>query len=378
MLRFRATASPEAFRLAGHLALADPSVPVMRLVQRAVERDPRPQHLAEVILSGMLTAVPGPPGSYAFRPGVGELLQRTLPRTARGRTRDLLERMGRLIDERAGLAAGEFRARTGTGSGGTAFATVSEETVRRLGAGAEDAVRHGREKPERTGPEQVSGGPDSTAARPTLLFETDTDLGTRPEARISLEYAVHQVLSRGGLTPQQYEVLVRPDGYRVRVDPEVFLLPVLAAALRWLPGPLTDRAEAPRLRVTFQDGLQDGLQDGQEAPPTPPQTSAPVLVLVPPALYEAFADSSAAAGPHRFRPLYGAAPDAPPLAWYCPLPAPRAEEERDLVRGPFIARDPERPGIPVPGRPPSCTCGAAARSPSSTRPVRTSDGRRGR
>ncbi|MFJ4691535.1 SAV_2336 N-terminal domain-related protein [Streptomyces sp. NPDC088766] len=339
VLRFRATASPEAFRLAGHLALADPSVPVMRLVQRAVERDPRPQHLAEVILSGMLTAVPGPPGSYAFRPGVGELLVRTLPRTARGRTRDLLERMGRLIDDRAGRAAGEFRARTGTGDGtgdgGAAFATVTEETVRRLGAGTGDAVR----------PEPAGSGPDDgrdATARPTLLFETGTDLGARPEARISLEYAVHQVLSRGGLTPQQYEVLVRPDGYRVRVDPGVFLLPVLAAALRWLPGPLTDRAAAPRLRVTFRDG--------RPTAPPPPQGSAPVLVLVPPALYEAFADSSAAAGPHRFHPLYGDAPDAPPLAWYCPLPAPRAEEERDLVRGPLIARGPDRPGIPVPGR----------------------------
>ncbi|MBK3631068.1 serine/threonine protein kinase, partial [Streptomyces sp. MBT49] len=83
VLRFRATASREAFRLAGHLALAVPSVPVMRLVQRAVDRDPRPQHLAEVILSGLLITAPGPPGSYAFRPGVRDLLLRTLPRTAR-------------------------------------------------------------------------------------------------------------------------------------------------------------------------------------------------------------------------------------------------------------------------------------------------------
>ncbi|MGV9943373.1 SAV_2336 N-terminal domain-related protein [Streptomyces sp. NPDC003401] len=337
VLRFRATASPEAFRLAGHLTLADPSVPVMRLVQRAVERDPRPQHLAEVILSGLLTAAPGPPGSYAFRPGVGELLARTLPRTARGRTRDLLERTGRLIDARAGRTAGEFRARTGGGDGGTAFATVAEETVRRLGAGPDDAVRR---EPAGAGPDGGRGA----AARPALLFETGTDLGTRPEARISLEYAVHQVLSRGGLAPQQYEVLVRPDGYRVRVAPGVFLLPVLAAALRWLPGPLTGRAAAPRLRVTFEDGRRTA------PPPPPPQGSAPVLVLVPPALYEAFAGSSAAAGPHRFRPLHGDAPDAPPLAWYCPLPAPRAEEEPDLVRGPFIAGDADRPGAPVPGR----------------------------
>ncbi|MDH6215491.1 SAV_2336 N-terminal domain-related protein [Streptomyces pseudovenezuelae] len=140
VLRFRSTASPAAFRLAGHLALADPSLPVMRLVQRALESSPRPQHLAEIILSGMLTTIPGPPGSYDFRPGVRDLLLRSLPRTARGRTREFLARVGGLIDERAGLAAGDFRARAG-GREGEAFATVREETVRRLGGGAGERDR---------------------------------------------------------------------------------------------------------------------------------------------------------------------------------------------------------------------------------------------
>ncbi|MFJ4789716.1 SAV_2336 N-terminal domain-related protein [Streptomyces sp. NPDC088794] len=132
VLHFRSTASPAAFRLAGHLALADPSLPVMRLVQHALESSPRPQHLAEIILSGMLTTIPGPPGSYDFRPGVRDLLLRSLPRTARGRTREFLARVGGLIDERAGLTAGEFRARAG-GREAEAIATVREETVRRLG-----------------------------------------------------------------------------------------------------------------------------------------------------------------------------------------------------------------------------------------------------
>ncbi|MDO0932892.1 SAV_2336 N-terminal domain-related protein [Streptomyces sp. DG2A-72] len=149
VLRFRATASPQAFRLAGHLALGRPDLPVMRLVQAAVEPHPRPQHLAEVILSGMLTAVPGPPGSYAFRPGVGELLLRGLPRTARGRTAELLARVGGLIDERAGVAPGEFRASTPAAGGtptvvdGEAFATVTTESVRQLtggGAGTSGSV----------------------------------------------------------------------------------------------------------------------------------------------------------------------------------------------------------------------------------------------
>ncbi|UIX34865.1 SAV_2336 N-terminal domain-related protein [Streptomyces sp. GQFP] len=150
VLRFRATASPEAFRLAGHLAVGRPDLPVMRLVQAAVEPAPRPQHLAEIILSGMLTTTPGPPGSYAFRPGVQELLLRGLPRSARGRVTQLLERTGALIDERVGLARGEFRASTPSASGtermarSEPIATVSRESARRLLGGADTGFAGGR------------------------------------------------------------------------------------------------------------------------------------------------------------------------------------------------------------------------------------------
>ncbi|MFI8945433.1 SAV_2336 N-terminal domain-related protein [Streptomyces sp. NPDC053750] len=138
VLRFRATASREAFRLAGHLALGRPDLPVMRLVQAAVEPRPRPQHLAEVILSGMLTSVTGPAGSYAFRPGVRDLLLRGLPRTARSRTRELLLRTGCLIDERAGRSPGEFRALVPAPDGTEraarteGVATISQESAQRL------------------------------------------------------------------------------------------------------------------------------------------------------------------------------------------------------------------------------------------------------
>ncbi|MGW7076130.1 SAV_2336 N-terminal domain-related protein [Streptomyces sp. NPDC054866] len=145
VLRFRSTASPEAFRLAGHLAVGEPQLPVMRLVQAAVEERPRPQHLAEVILSGMLSSGGGA-GAYEFRDGVRELLLRTLPRTARGRTRELLARVGGLIDERAGVAPGVLRAVAGVpgrGGGpdagmGEPFATVTPDSVRQLG-GRRDA-----------------------------------------------------------------------------------------------------------------------------------------------------------------------------------------------------------------------------------------------
>ncbi|WP_460065235.1 SAV_2336 N-terminal domain-related protein [Streptomyces sp. YKOK-I1] len=671
VLRFRATASPEAFRLAGHLALAVPSVPVMRLVQRAVDRDPRPQHLAEVILSGMLTAVPGPPGSYDFRPGVRDLLLRTLPRSTRGRTRELLARIGGAIDERAGLTAGEFRARTsggGESTGTPAFATVSPETVRRLGgapaeepteeliggryrlrerrgpgrrvwsavdvrterpvvvhlypeqpapqerflrearalAGIEDPCvvrvrdfgvqgdipylvaefvdgvtlieledgsgpgvsfpvfarlvcdgtaglralherglvrgQKGRNglllRPDGTvmisrvalgeesvgvavesdtgafhrllrqvaqsveappefrslrlhilvggmpssAPAQLAGardtdplriqllgpvqlarsagplrspspeaqsllcmlvlqgsrlshqelaaglwnrslaqesartrlhalarelreilgpgtlaslpegyalyapgaqvdalfceralvdrrpeqlvaalgllrgtpldgvpGPAAEAARarfrslhrdlttaldeaapPPLRFKTGTDLSAHPESRITLEYAVHQVLSRGALTPQQYAVHVHPDGYSVRVQPGTDLLPVLVAALRWLPDHWATLTAPPRLTVGF-------------GAPAHGEGDSLLLIVVSPALYGRFTASSAAFGPYRFRPLYG--DTGVPHAWCHP-----GGGERELVKGPGVAGDLGRLGIPVPGR----------------------------
>ncbi|MET7696614.1 SAV_2336 N-terminal domain-related protein [Streptomyces sp. NPDC005485] len=137
VLRFRSLASPEAFRLAGHLAVGQPQLPVMRLVQAAIERRPQPQHLAEVILSGLLTHTGAGPDAYAFRPGVRPLLLRTLPRSAHGRTSELLARVGALIDARAGVAAGDFPVLAPGGdspaSAGEPFAAVREESVRRLG-----------------------------------------------------------------------------------------------------------------------------------------------------------------------------------------------------------------------------------------------------
>ncbi|MEU6591617.1 SAV_2336 N-terminal domain-related protein [Streptomyces sp. NPDC046881] len=536
VLRFRATASPEAFRLAGHLAVGRPDLPVMRLVQAAVEPDPRPQHLAEVVLSGMLTTVPGgPPGSYAFRDGVRELLLLGLPRTDRNRTSELLDRMGEFIDRRAGRAPGEFRAAVpaargaGTGVEDDPFATVSEDSVRRLSTAGDEGLFAGRYRlvrqiegtgwfardtregdalvvlhrypPRRShaaftdlcrglggirhpgiarildhgfgegvpylvreyvdgrtlrrrldegdglpagevaallpklaeavlalyaqeGPRGVldtrsivltSDGPVLTcldsaplvhgsrrkalqalggitralcgagsgdpgaeldavatallseepedqqrgvarllaldAPAPTLGFPavenrpgihfTADDLTGRPEARITLEAAVHEVLARGSLGPREYEVDVRPDGYLVRTGPGAYLLPLLVAVLRELPHALTRLTRPPRLTVTF----------GQP-PVRPPETAADVVVVVPPALYDDFAASSAARRSPRFRPLFAdSAPDSPPAAWYCLLGPGAAEPgERDLVQGPFIVHDLHELGVPTPGR----------------------------
>ncbi|WP_411098180.1 SAV_2336 N-terminal domain-related protein [Streptomyces sp. x-45] len=211
VLRFRASASPQAYRLAGHLALGRPDLPVMRLVQAAVEPDPRPQHLAEVILGGLLTTVPGPPGSYAFRPGVRELLLRGLPRTARNRTHELLLRTGGLIDERAGRSPGEFRAlipsREGTerADGSESFAAISQESARQLTVRERPAAPSpfppalsARYRPTRrltpagriwlaedTGPDRTASdrtAPDPSPTNRTVairLHDTDTDPASR-------------------------------------------------------------------------------------------------------------------------------------------------------------------------------------------------------
>ncbi|MEU2551726.1 SAV_2336 N-terminal domain-related protein [Streptomyces sp. NPDC013313] len=197
VLRFRATSSREAFRLAGHLALGRADLPVMRLVQRAVEPAPRPQHLAEVILSGLLTTAPGPPGSYAFRPGVRDLLLRSLPRSSRAATAGLLDRVGALIEERAGSAPGEFRAVTPAAGGpesapadGAAFATVRPDSVRRLGGG-------------RTAPAEPDGGR-------YRLLERVTEHGRvwRAEDRTAGRTVAMRLLGTV-LDPQRPEAVVR-------------------------------------------------------------------------------------------------------------------------------------------------------------------------
>ncbi|GAA3276478.1 tetratricopeptide repeat protein [Dactylosporangium vinaceum] len=68
---FRSAVSPTAYRLAGLLAAAPLTLPVMRLVQAALLPDSRPDHLAEVFLGGLLREAPA---GFDFHPGVREAL----------------------------------------------------------------------------------------------------------------------------------------------------------------------------------------------------------------------------------------------------------------------------------------------------------------
>ncbi|MCL3997341.1 SAV_2336 N-terminal domain-related protein [Streptomyces lavenduligriseus] len=244
------------------------------------------------------------------------------------------------------LAAGAQRSRA-AGDRGNARQQSAEalelwrgEPLHRVPGRAAQDVREELEALRRTLHTILEAEEEPPAEPPGIHFTAD-DLTGRPEARVTLEAAVHEILARGSVGPRQYEVTVRPDGYLVRTAPGAYLLPVLVAVLRELPYALNRLSDPPRLTVTFG-----------RPPVAPPETAADVTIVVPPALYDEFAASSAAQRARSFRPLFtDGDPDSPPAAWYCPL-GPKAAEpgERDLVQGPFITADLRELGVPTPGR----------------------------
>lgn len=84
--QFRSTSSSMAVKLAGLLASAPISLPVMRLVQRALLPGSNQVQLAEILLSGLLKKAPGHAThddpdyvEYEFLPGVRDLLRDPVP-----------------------------------------------------------------------------------------------------------------------------------------------------------------------------------------------------------------------------------------------------------------------------------------------------------
>ncbi|MGJ7877400.1 SAV_2336 N-terminal domain-related protein [Streptomyces rochei] len=105
---FRDAATPEAYRLAAHLAAVAPlSVPVMRLVQTAVPWPATTSHLAEVFLGGLVRPHPAPvPGPlpakhrvFDFSDAAKAVLLDAVPQAELLRTG---RRIGRRLEELAG------------------------------------------------------------------------------------------------------------------------------------------------------------------------------------------------------------------------------------------------------------------------------------
>jgi hypothetical protein len=156
--RFRATASPTAFKLAGYLAATPLRLQVMRLVQDAMLPDSRPAHFAEVFLGGLLRRTDGTTAGepddveYDFHEGVRDILLSGLHRAEALRVlRNVWEvirdRLGSPLDFPALLAAVE------RGGGDVElerpFAWVAHQVLRRLGGRySEIAERLGETLPE--------------------------------------------------------------------------------------------------------------------------------------------------------------------------------------------------------------------------------------
>lgn len=143
VLRFKTSASSEAYRLAAHLAAVAPlPVPAMRLVQHALQPSVDTAHLAEVFLGGLMHGVDGSADlphqkTFDFTEDIRTVLLGTVPPSALIRTaREVTARLGGLPNASTGFPAwlphSEGPERVGSGSR-RPFGWVDETLRRRLG-----------------------------------------------------------------------------------------------------------------------------------------------------------------------------------------------------------------------------------------------------
>lgn len=138
---FWATASLTARRLAGLMAAAPVSLPVVYMIQRQMLPESSPVHLAEVFMSGLLRAVESnnPTNkSYDFVEGVRE---RLIDATPISETETVLEQLTEFVAEKTGLALHDFTAFLAADSAWDEsirqeiipFAKITRKVLQRLG-----------------------------------------------------------------------------------------------------------------------------------------------------------------------------------------------------------------------------------------------------
>ncbi|MDB9338683.1 MULTISPECIES: SAV_2336 N-terminal domain-related protein [Cyanophyceae] len=151
--RFYATASPLARRLAGFMASAPVSLPVINLIQHQLflPEESRQIHLAEIFMSGLLQLVPGNQQTktecwqYKFVDGVREILLRSVRITE---IDHVLETLSQYIAEKIGLKIKNFAALlvlnpnwdSRTQQEVIPFAEVARQVLRQLGEDYADLV----------------------------------------------------------------------------------------------------------------------------------------------------------------------------------------------------------------------------------------------
>ena len=143
--RFRLTASPMARKLAGLLAAAPISLPVVRLIRQTMLPQSSQVHVAEVFLGGILKplspideGVEADKIQYDFVDGVRDLLLDAVPLTE---STEVLRKVSEYVAQRAGLSVDEFTAMlvnpelldNSSGVLVRPFAQITAKVLRRLG-----------------------------------------------------------------------------------------------------------------------------------------------------------------------------------------------------------------------------------------------------
>ncbi|HZE33657.1 MAG TPA: FxSxx-COOH system tetratricopeptide repeat protein [Actinoallomurus sp.] len=215
--RFQANSSAEAFELAGYLAFAPLTPPVMRLVQEAMLPAPRTVQLAEVLLGGLLDPlrVSADPADgdrtvlYEFHAGVRELLRSTVRRSTALRVLDQVSgyvtaRLGHTFDFVALLEAPRRDELARLAQLDRPFAVIMRSALRSLGGRYADIA------------EQLG-----EVLQPVLSPFTDKPLpvAVYPQARESSEYSSHNPM--GGVVARS--ISGRPGRERQGSAPSVFI-----------------------------------------------------------------------------------------------------------------------------------------------------------
>ncbi|MGB3642013.1 MAG: SAV_2336 N-terminal domain-related protein, partial [Rivularia sp. (in: cyanobacteria)] len=201
--RFRLTASPMARKLAGLLAAAPVSLPVVRLIRQTMLPQSSQVHVAEVFLGGILKplssideGVDADKIQYDFVGGVRDLLLDAVPLTE---STEVLRKVSEYVAQRAGLSVDEFTAMLvnpglfddSIGALVRPFAHVTAKVLRRLGgkyAELAEELEQSFESLSQTGTfkaqqessqlpyEYQAGGTLSSKAPSYVLRQADTEL----------------------------------------------------------------------------------------------------------------------------------------------------------------------------------------------------------
>ncbi|WP_432191979.1 SAV_2336 N-terminal domain-related protein [Streptomyces sp. bgisy027] len=233
---FRDAASPEAYRLAAHLAAVSPlTVPVMRLVQTAVPWRARTSHLAEVFLGGLMRPHPAPvPGPlpakhqvFDFSDASRSVLLDAVPqsellRTSRSIGRHLEQLAGNSPDFPAWLAHPDGSAQL-PGSH-RPFTSVERRLLTRFGVSFDPGV-HGLER----GPLQRDTSPDGWQP---LTGDDPRQLG---RYRLRARRRLRRTVEYDGIDRQGTRAMVHVARRDLPLDTSDLILQ-MSAALRSLAG----------------------------------------------------------------------------------------------------------------------------------------------